>query len=478
MLRVLILSSAFVLVSFNLFGQFESNYEPILYTGTIPDHFLHSAKEKITSHLEQKDDILSKKEGEEFYTSTNFELSKILLSGEIYFNDKLTKYVNSIIDNLLKEQPELRKQITGCVTKFTAVNAAAWGEGTLFINLGLIARVENEAQLAYILSHEIAHYIKKHNLEQFKNDKEVEKSIFNKANEMEQLFAKLSFSRENEYEADKYGLEIYLKSNYDPKEAANALRLLKKSDEPDQTHQLDLRKIFETKTFTIEDAMLYTEKTIEKEKKDQEDFLVIEVKVKPENIDEAEKLSTHPNIDKRIEAIEFATKKVGKSKTKNIQGAQLFKEIQKTATFEIIEKQFNIGAYSRCLYNALLLLEVFPKNKYLVGVVSRSLYWIAYYQSINSLRLVMPNHYRSDDPAYKSLLYFLNKLDNKQMLQLCYSYSKSKPNGKENEALVITIPRVLDMLNENEKAKKYYKLYQTNFPEGNYIEFAKYKLGE
>jgi len=79
----------------------------------------------------------------------------LLLSGDKLFNDPLTIYVNKVADELLKNEPELRKKIKIYVTKSSDVNAHAFDKGFIFINVGLLAQLENEAQLAFILSHEI-----------------------------------------------------------------------------------------------------------------------------------------------------------------------------------------------------------------------------------------------------------------------------------------------------------------------------------
>lgn len=48
------------------------------------------------------------------------------------------------------------------VVEDPAVNAFTFGGGLINVNAGLIARMENEAQLAFILAHEIAHVVEHH----------------------------------------------------------------------------------------------------------------------------------------------------------------------------------------------------------------------------------------------------------------------------------------------------------------------------
>ena len=48
----------------------------------------------------------------------------------------------------------------------TELNAFALPNGSIYFNIGLLARIENEAQLATILAHEAAHFIEKHSFRQ------------------------------------------------------------------------------------------------------------------------------------------------------------------------------------------------------------------------------------------------------------------------------------------------------------------------
>lgn len=54
--------------------------------------------------------------------------------------------------------------------------------------MGLLAQLENEAQLAFILCHEIVHVEQNHNLEIFLEAKNIQRNIGNK-----QLLSELSY---------------------------------------------------------------------------------------------------------------------------------------------------------------------------------------------------------------------------------------------------------------------------------------------
>ena len=138
----------------------------------------------------------------------------------VLFNDPVTKYVNEVADSLLSGDKELRQQLRFYTVRSASPNAFATHEGIIFVNLGLIARLENEAQLALVLAHEIVHYKEQHALNLFTNSNhshahlEAEKGFQREQLLEKQLLSKQQFSQDLEMEADREGLELFLGSNY------------------------------------------------------------------------------------------------------------------------------------------------------------------------------------------------------------------------------------------------------------------------
>jgi len=146
-----------------LFAQFDKNYTPIVFDGDIPSIFIENPFENTEKDVANRNkDVLTKAQSEEFYTLTNCNISDLFLSGDVYFNDNLTKYVSEVADKLLRNKIQ-RQDISVYVTKFDLPNATTWHNGSIFVNIGLPRRLENEAQLAFVLAHEMTHFYQKHN---------------------------------------------------------------------------------------------------------------------------------------------------------------------------------------------------------------------------------------------------------------------------------------------------------------------------
>lgn len=69
----------------------------------------------------------------------------------------LNAYVRSIVNRIERQRPPGSVPITAHIVKDADVNAFTPGGGELFLNAGIIAAMQNEAQLATVVAHEIAH---------------------------------------------------------------------------------------------------------------------------------------------------------------------------------------------------------------------------------------------------------------------------------------------------------------------------------
>lgn len=166
-----------------LIAQDFENYVPLKCSGKVPDDFKKNATDKYLAELEKiensKDNKSRKVSQKQFSLNTNFQVNDLLFSGRVLFGDPTAEYINKVADVLLEDNKELRKKLRFYVIKSDVVNAFTTHQGIIFINLGLLAQVNSEAELAFVLSHEIGHYVKNHVLEGYlekkrsKKDKEV-----------------------------------------------------------------------------------------------------------------------------------------------------------------------------------------------------------------------------------------------------------------------------------------------------------------
>lgn len=107
-------------------------------------------------------------------------------------------------------------------------NASMAPNGMMQVWSGLLLRVDNEAQLAAVLGHEIGHYLQRHSLERLRDAKARSAfgmfmgmfGIVGLVGQMAALAGAFGFSRDQERQADSIGLALMRRAGYDTREAA------------------------------------------------------------------------------------------------------------------------------------------------------------------------------------------------------------------------------------------------------------------
>ena len=95
--------------------------------------------------------------------------------------------------------------------------------GYVYVNTGLIAAADNEAELASVIGHEIGHIVGRHSVKQMKQ-RAISQGLLSAAgldrSNAIQIGVELAVSRPNsrsdELEADRFGLDNMIKANYAP----------------------------------------------------------------------------------------------------------------------------------------------------------------------------------------------------------------------------------------------------------------------
>src|SRR5215510_4399248 len=141
----------------------------------------------------------------------------------------ITEYVNRVGQNIVLHS-DAKVPFTIKVIDSDEVNAFALPGGFFYVNKGLILAADNEAELAGVMAHEIAHVAARHTME---NERKMQlmdygmlagillggpiisNVLYNGAGFFEGM-AFLKFSRGAEEEADKLGVQYMWAAGYDP----------------------------------------------------------------------------------------------------------------------------------------------------------------------------------------------------------------------------------------------------------------------
>ncbi len=159
---------------------------------------------------------------------------QLIKSGQakIYPNRAINNYIKQIGERLAKTSERPNLPYTFQVVDDKGINAFATMGGYVYVNTGLIAAADNEAQLASVIAHEIGHIVGRHAIKQMR-ERAISQGLLSAAgldrSNAIQIGVELALSRPNsrsdELEADRFGLENLKKANYAP---AGMLGFMKK----------------------------------------------------------------------------------------------------------------------------------------------------------------------------------------------------------------------------------------------------------
>lgn len=189
------------------------------------------ATTKITS-FSKGDPLKPETEGERRLWHASIQIENALKkSDQVHKDQDLQNYLQNVMDRLY---PEFKGKIHVNVLKAPILNAFALPNGGIYINTGLLAALENEAQVATILAHEGIHFINKHSARQrITRYNTIGVSwglvLLGVDPNLTNLFMYSSIfgcSQHHENEADRIGYERLMAAGYDVREAPKTFRHL------------------------------------------------------------------------------------------------------------------------------------------------------------------------------------------------------------------------------------------------------------
>jgi beta-barrel assembly-enhancing protease len=213
-----------------------------------------SLKDKENPDLIGKRDI-NKRQVNIYSLEREIELGKRLATQlekrtELVNDPVIQELVNRVTQNIVLNS-DSKTPVTVKVLNSSDINAFSLPGGFIYVNRGLIEAADNEAELAGVIAHEVAHIAARHGIEQMSR-----RDLINWASRSFFIFgtgtrplnrtAKVltfRFSRSSEKEADRLAAQYLWKTGYDPQAL---ITFLEKLGAKEKKSRIPLRNLFRT----------------------------------------------------------------------------------------------------------------------------------------------------------------------------------------------------------------------------------------
>lgn len=187
------------------------------------------------------------------------------MGGEVASSDPRAAFVQSVGRRII-EKSDAGKPESPYASNFQfhlladpkTINAFALPGGQIFITDGLYEKLENEAQLAGVLGHEVGHVINRHAAQHMAKgqlggmlttavavgasgtDRDGNNKGYSAAviAQLVNQMAQLKYSRGDESESDNFGLKYMAQAGYDPSEMLGVMAILKEASAGGRTPEI------------------------------------------------------------------------------------------------------------------------------------------------------------------------------------------------------------------------------------------------
>ncbi len=436
-----------------------SKFTPLQSSGTLPEEvemtgkdFMSTTRKNLTKGGSKKD----KKAKESFVLQTSYAIKDLFISGRLLYNDPISEYVEKVRREVTASDAKLASETKVFVVKSSVVNAFATNQGYLFITTGLLAQLENEAQLAFVLCHELIHYKKKHVIKAYVQNDKIDRGEggYRKSEVDKKYLAKSNYSKEHESEADVNGFDLFAKTRYSLDAINGTFDVLKYSELPFEDFEFN-HKMLES------DYLLFPIDYI------QQEVSVVE----GEDEEEDDKTSTHPNLAKRrtdiadkISSLEGDDK--ARVRSNYAISEDLFLNARKLARFDLCHTNLINRQYDRALYQAYCLLKENPDNIYLSKVILKSLYGLTKYANSKRVREVSIKYSKVQGESQK-LNYLLDKMESNELNVVALNFAwrlKTKLRHNDTEVNLITEDIFYEMVKRHYPNKSAFSLESRTTP--------------
>jgi len=387
----------------------------------------------------------NKKDFQEIYGDRWKNIKEKFDKREIYTDADAQKYLDALAGEVVRANPGLAATPFHCYFSRSYIpNASYIGEGIILFNMGLFDRLANESEAAFILCHEISHYILHHQENSMNkyvttiNSEEVQSRLrkikgseYRKNEQLESLVKGLTFdsrrhSRDHEAQADSMAVVLMRPTRYDPAGALTTLALLDGVDKDGFDLESDLQQVFNAKDYPFKKKWL------------KQDNGLLGGHARLQEQETSDSLKTHPSCPLRIKLLTPMVQAAGRAGMGGnaaggggnaaaavagpVVDAAKFAALKERFKYEVVEYAYASDDYAESLFLSMELLQARPADGYLVANIGRVMNGIYRAQKAHRLSKVVDMPSPGYPANYNSLLQFIQNLYLEDIASLGYYF--------------------------------------------------------
>ncbi len=463
-----LLQLLFILVTMICIGQYQYRYKPREISSSRPEMMIQKVEHLFA--VEAQIDFKGYKNNitiREINSERLSDLKKNIKSGYFIFDDTLQQLVNSTLNRLVKTN-QLSEQTERYILLADDVSRSAmcYGKGIFIVNVGLLACIDNEDQLAFVMAHEMAHDELRHvrdkilmekNVRLRAKSKEYLRRVFNynKDIDIEEIeefrsiaYNVMRYSRTIEEQADSLGLVYLANAGYNRQGAIELLELLKDDHKPKYEIGVDFFLPFDSPQYPFQSHWLNEKLSIFSASRKE-----------GTNVFSYDSLQTHPELERRQEHLAKADfhgyKNVAHDNSKT--GIDL-------AEMQVIQSALRAGKFDQTLYFAMQMLKKYPRNTFIVSRIGAALLYSLQAKDKNVLSSIVSPYTQTYNEEMRLMNNFLFNLERKEIGEVAYHFLKRADYFNPNEkSHYFILWKICDLTYRYDEKNKLAKLYSNKF---------------
>ncbi|MBL4663519.1 MAG: M48 family metalloprotease [Flavobacteriaceae bacterium] len=383
-----------------------------------------------------------KKETAEYWQEKRLDILENIKDSLYIFDERIDRGLKKILANIYAANPEIDSvDFRFFINTSPVPNASCHGNGIYVINNGLFSIIESDDELAFILCHEIAHHLLRHNdisvEEYFKKmgSKSLKQSVRKISRKRHGKFSaaqgllndiqlKLTRkSRKAELEADSLGLKLFLKTSYNKEAISGIMGKLDFDEKAVLNSNINLKAHFDTKNYPFRSSWVK-----------KSDPIIFNITESANDYSLKKELTkTHPNIPERINILSLKMESIENNTTTiSTKTAEILKKRSENHRFKIAIDNLYLDV---ALYFTISLYQEEKITKQELNLQLVLVLKLLYLMKKNHIlgKFVPPTSPFSQEKQINKVRHFIHNIEPKNIRKLGYWICKENETSFTNE---------------------------------------------